>query len=71
MKNPNIKLYLLYFYCDIYFDSLFTSLKAFLPSFRVLNTSQEREEIIKKVSEIREIKIVSVLFAIKLTNFQD
>jgi len=35
--------------------SLFISVKAFLPSLRVLETSQVREEIIKMVSVIREI----------------
>jgi len=35
--------------------SLFNSDKAFLPSLRVLKTSQVREEIIRMVSVIREI----------------
>ena len=35
--------------------SLFISVKAFLPSLRVLNTSKVREEIIRMVSVIREI----------------
>ena len=35
--------------------SLFISVKAFLPSLRVLKTSQVREEIIRMVSVIREI----------------
>jgi len=39
----------------IYGESLLISFKAFLPSLRVLNISHEREEIIKKVSVIREI----------------
>ncbi len=42
-------------FCDIYDLSLFISVKAFLPSLRVLNTSQEIEETIRKVSVIREI----------------
>ncbi len=43
--------------------SLFISVRAFLPSLRVLKTSQVREEIIRMVSIIREIKVVSILFA--------
>ena len=43
--------------------SLFISVKAFLPSLRVLKTSQAREEIIRMVSVIREIWVVSILFA--------
>jgi len=35
--------------------SLFISVRAFLPSLRVLKTSQVREEIIRIVSVIREI----------------
>jgi len=35
--------------------SLFISVKAFLPSLRVLKMSQVREEIIKMMSVIREI----------------
>ena len=42
-------------FCDIYDLSLFISIKAFLPSLRVLKTSQEREEIMKMVSVIRDI----------------
>jgi len=43
--------------------SLFISVKAFLPSLRVLKTSQVREEIIRMVSVIREIYVVSILLA--------
>ena len=43
--------------------SLFISVKAFLPSLRVLKTSQDREEIIRMVSVIREIWVVSILLA--------
>ena len=50
-------------FCDIYDLSLFISVKAFLPSLRVLNTSQEIEETIRKVSVIREIWVVSILLA--------
>jgi len=35
--------------------SLFISVRAFLPSLRVLNMSQVSEEIIRMVSVIREI----------------
>ena len=43
--------------------SLFISVKAFLPSLRVLKMSQVREEIIRMVSVIREICVVSILIA--------
>ena len=43
--------------------SLFISVKAFLPSLRVLKTSQVIEEIIRMVSVIREIRVVSILLA--------
>ena len=43
--------------------SLFISVKAFLPSLRVLNTSQDREETIRMVSVIREMWVVSILLA--------
>jgi len=48
-------------FCAIYCESLLISFRAFLPSLRVLNTSQEREEIIRAVSIIREIWILSTL----------
>jgi len=35
--------------------SLFISVRAFLPSLRVLKTSQVREEIIRTISVIREM----------------
>ena len=47
--------------------SLFISLSAFLPSLRVLKTSQEREKRIRKVSVIREIKVISIPLVILLT----
>ena len=40
---------------DIYYLSLFISVRAFLPSLRVLKTSQDREEKIRMVSVIKEI----------------
>jgi len=41
---------------NIFHDlSLFISVKAFLPSLRVLKTSQIKEEIIRMVSVTREI----------------
>ena len=50
--------------------SLFVSVKAFLPSLRVLKVSQNREEEIRKESVIREIKVVSILLVNLLTIFQ-
>ena len=47
-------------FLDIYFESFFISLRAFLPSLRVLNVNQKREEIIKRVSMISEIKVKSI-----------
>ena len=41
--------------------SLFISVRAFLPSLRVLKISQVREDMKKAVSVIREIKVVSIL----------
>ena len=49
------------FFLYVYSESLFISLSAFLPSLRVLSTSQEIEEIIKKESVIRERKVVLIL----------
>ena len=43
--------------------SLFNSVRAFLPSLRVLKTSQVRKEIIRTMSETREICVVSILLA--------
>ena len=57
-------------FCDIYELSLFISVRAFLPSLRVLKISQEKEEIIKMVSVIREIKVVSILLINLLGFFQ-
>ena len=57
-----IKFYILNFF--VFHDlSLFISVKAFLPSLRVFKTSQVRDEIISMVSVIREIWVVSILFA--------
>ena len=50
--------------CANYGESLLISFRAFLPSLRVLNTSQERKEIISIVSEIREKKVLLKLIAI-------
>ena len=63
-------LYFLNFFCDIYDLSLFISFKAFLPSLRVLKTSQKREEEIIIVSVIREIRVVSILLVNLLKFFQ-
>ena len=46
---------------NFYALSLFISVKAFLPSLRVLKTSQDKEEMIRIVSVIREIRVVSIL----------
>ena len=56
---------ILHFYMFIVFHDLylFISAKAFLPSLRDLKTSQVREEIIRMVSVIREIWVVSILLA--------
>ena len=60
MTKTNQKL-LNFRYClDFYFKSLFIALRPFLPSFRILKKSQVREKIIKKVSEIREMKVISI-----------
>ena len=50
--------YLNVFY--IYYQSLFISVRAFLPSLRVLDTSQVKDEIISMVRVIREIRVVSM-----------
>ena len=48
-------------FCDIYDLFLFISVRAFLPSLRVLETSQDDEKKIKMVSVIRETRVVSKL----------
>ena len=50
--------------------SLFVSVKAFLPSLRVLKVSQNREEEIRMESVIKEIRVVSILLVNLLTIFQ-
>ncbi len=55
----NLKVYEIF--SDIYGESLLISFRAFLPSLRVRNTSQVREEIIRIVSVIREIIVLSKL----------
>ena len=56
---------------DIYNLSLFISVRAFLPSLRVLKTSQEKEETIRMVRVMREIKVVFILLnkLLNLTEF--
>jgi len=49
---------------SIYDLSLSISVKAFLPSLRVLKTNQESEEIIRIVSVKREKKVTTKLLAI-------
>ena len=56
MKILNFK-----WFWDIYGLPLFISVKAFLPSLRVLKTSQKSEEIISMVSVIREILVPSMI----------
>ena len=41
--------------------SLFISVKAFLPSLRVLDISKEREKMIRIESVIRETIVISIL----------
>ena len=53
----------------IYDLSLFISIKAFLPSLRVLRTNQEREEIISMLRAISEIRFVSKLVVNSLKFF--
>ena len=56
-------------FCDIYDLSFFISVKAFLPSLRVLKTSQESEEMIRMVSVIREMRVVSILLVNSVKTF--
>ena len=51
-------------FCDLYETSFFISLRAFLPSFRVLKTNHEIEEIIRTASVTRDIKVTSILLDI-------
>ena len=53
---------------DIYDLSLFISIKAFLPSLRVLKTSQDKEEMTRMVSIIKELRVKSILL-INLLNY--
>ena len=55
----NLKIYKIF--SKIYGEFLLISFRAFLPSLRVRNTSQAREEIIRKVSVIRERIVLSKL----------
>ena len=57
-------------FCDIYDLFLFISVKAFLPSLRVLKTSQDKEKIIRIVRVIRETRFVSILLINLLKSFQ-
>jgi len=50
--------------------SLFISVRAFLPSLRVLLTNQESEVMMRIMSVIREIRLVSMLFVNLLKLFQ-
>ena len=68
-NKPNEN-YLFLVVCDTYDLSLFISVRAFLPSLRVLKTSQEREEIIRMASVIKEIKVTSRLLINLLKIFQ-
>ena len=62
-RTPIWKLLFSKIFCDIHNKSLFMSLRAFLPSLSVLKSNQESEYIIRKVSVIREIRVVSILLA--------
>jgi len=56
LKLFNLVILQILVFIEIFYDlSLFISVKAFLPSLRVLKTSIEREKMIKMVSVIREI----------------
>ena len=61
----NLKIYRIF--SDIYGESLLISFRAFLPSLRVRNTSQVKEEIIRIVSVIRDMIVLSTLVVIKYT----
>jgi len=55
----------------VFYDlSLFRSFRAFLPSFRVLKTSQYKDEIIRMESITREKRVVSKLLIKVLKLFQ-
>ena len=58
------------FFSDIYDLFLSISVRAFLPSLRVLETSQDREEIIKIVSANKENSDVSKLLVNLLILFK-
>ena len=60
MYKHDHKLCILDFFLDIYFEYLFISLIAFLPSLRVLIASQPRNKVINAVSVVREIKNKSI-----------
>ena len=54
------------FFIDDYDISLFISLRAFLPSLRVLKTSQQRAKMMRIESVIKEMRVISILL-VKLT----
>ena len=56
---------------DNYDMSLFVSVKAFLPSLRVLKTSQERKKMIRMISVTREITFISISLINLLDFFQN
>ena len=65
MNNSNKKTAtILNLFLDIYFESLVISLRAFLPSFKVLKTSQEKKETMKTSSVSSDIRLVSILLNI-------
>ena len=53
-----VKIWYFKVFWENYYLSLFISVRAFLPSLRVLKTSQESEEKIRMVSVIKEIWVV-------------
>ena len=71
MNKSNQKTIFLKVSYDIYDISLFISVRACLPSLRVLKTSQDEKEIMKMVSVIREIIVVSILLVnlLKVSEF--
>ena len=56
-----MKIYIIKCFFQSYGLSFFISVKAFLPSLRVLKTSHERNEIISMVRVIREKAVLMLL----------
>ena len=58
------------FFCYVSVLSFFISVRAFLPSLSVIEIRQDKDEIIRIVSVIREIRVVSILIVNLLVSFQ-